>query len=247
MRGRIACRLSIALLMLVNAKSVQAACVDPAQFMQSTVNITRQFDDEEREGHGDVVAIRGTGWFLSSTAIVTAQHVTEAMKLLGARWKLLEIVDGQGNKQLLQARIQRIAGSQAEKLAIIELQRAFPAARSFEIRTEPLLPEEQVTAFSYPAGALRPVQGRFVRVGNDGKVAGMALLEVYEGSNRLIIDHGASGAPVVDCDGRVAAVVSNVFTQSIWWASREIRVSTPWGLPNVASIPIQSLNDALPN
>jgi hypothetical protein len=66
---------------------------------------------------------------------------------------------------------------------------------------------------------------------------------MFEGDNRLVIDHGASGAPVVDCDGRVAAVISNVFTQSLWWASRQIRISTAWGTPNVVSVPIQALED----
>jgi hypothetical protein len=64
---------------------------------------------------------------------------------------------------------------------------------------------------------------------------------MYEGDNPLIIDHGASGAPVVDCDGRVAAVISNVFTQSLQWASRNMRISTAWGTPNVVSVPIQVL------
>jgi hypothetical protein len=70
--------------------------------------------------------------------------------------------------------------------------------------------------------------------------AGTALL--YEGDNRLVIDHGASGASVVDCDGRVAAVVSNVFTQSLvflpaksaprtrkaggWWTCAESQVTS---------------------
>lgn len=85
--------------------------------------------------------------------------------------------------------------------------------------------------------------GRFVRFGDDGKLAGMALLEFYEGENRLVIDHGASGAPVIDCDGRVAAVISNVFTQSIVWASRQIRISTAWGMPNVVSVPVQALDE----
>jgi hypothetical protein len=71
----------------------------------------------------------------------------------------------------------------------------------------------------------------------------MALLELFEGENRLVIDHGASGAPVVDCEGRVAAVVSNVFTQSIQWASREIRYTTAWGMPNVVSVPVDALPD----
>jgi hypothetical protein len=71
----------------------------------------------------------------------------------------------------------------------------------------------------------------------------MALLELYEGENRLVIDHGASGAPVVDCHGRVAAVVSDVFVQSLVWASREIRISTAWGMPNVVSVPVQALGE----
>jgi hypothetical protein len=39
------------------------------------------------------------------------------------------------------------------------------------------------------------------------------------------------------------AIVSNVFTQSIYWADREIRISTAWGMPNVVSVPVQALDD----
>jgi hypothetical protein len=87
------------------------------------------------------------------------------------------------------------------------------------------------------------VGGRFVRIEeDDSKLAGMALLELYEGENRLVIDHGASGAPVVDCAGRVAAVVSFVFTQTIAGFSHPIRVSTAWGMPNVVSVPTSTLD-----
>jgi len=69
----------------------------------------------------------------------------------------------------------------------------------------------------------------------------MALLEMYDGTNRLIIDHGSSGAPVVDCEGPVAAVVSDIFTQTVNWASRVMRVSTAWRSPNVVSVPVRAL------
>jgi len=242
MRGRIGCRLLVLFGVLANTWA-NAACVDPAQLAHSTVSLMRHFDEGERGAHPGLIGIRGTGWFLSPTTIVTAEHVTAAMKLSEEEWKPLEIMVGDSS-QSIAARIQRLAGGTPERLAVIELQRAASDARSVAIRKEPLVPEEQVMTLAYPAGRPHLVGGRFVRFGDGGKLAGMALLEMYEGENRLVIDHGASGAPVVDCDGRVAAVVTNVFTQSFMWASREIRISTAWGMPNVVSVPVQTLDES---
>ena len=49
--------------------------------------------------------------------------------------------------------------------------------------------------------------------------------------------------PVLDCKGRVVAVVTNIFTQKKQFLSNAIRISTAWGQANVASIPIQVLKD----
>jgi hypothetical protein len=234
--------LFVALLLLSSARPAPAACIDPAQLAHSTVSIMRHFDDADRDVRPGLIGVRGTGWFLSPTTIVTAEHVTAGMKLSTEEWKPLEVTDGDSS-EFVAARIQRLAGALTERLAVIELQRAVANARSVTIRKEPLVPEEQVVTFGYPAGRLQLVSGRFVRFGDDEKLAGMALLEFFEGDNRLIIDHGASGAPVIDCNGQVAAVISNVFTQSIWWASREIRISTAWGTPNVVSVPAHTLDD----
>jgi hypothetical protein len=76
---------------------------------------------------------------------------------------------------------------------------------------------------------------------DDGGLAGTALLEMYDGNDRLAIDHGASGAPVFDCEGRVAAVISTVITQTFATPFSKGRVSTAWGTPNVVSVPIQNL------
>jgi hypothetical protein len=240
MRGR-ACHLLFVSFLLASTPPARAACVDPAQLAHSTVSITRHFDDAERETRPNLIGVRGTGWFMSPSTIVTAEHVTAAMKLSTDDWKPLEIADGDGS-QFIAARIQRVAGAQAEKLAVIELQHAAPEARSVMIRKDPLLSEEPVMTIAYPAGHPQLVRGRFVQLGDNEKLAGMALLELYEGDNRLVVDHGASGAPVIDCNGRVAAVISDVFTQSIHWAYHEIRISTAWGMPNVVSVPIQALD-----
>ena len=87
--------------------------------------------------------------------------------------------------------------------------------------------------------ACRRVLGRFVEYGNSDKITGTALLEMYDGDDRLVLDHGASGAPVLDCQGRVVAVVSNLFTQTMQF----LRISTAWGQANIASVPIQVLKD----
>jgi S1-C subfamily serine protease len=242
MHGRGGHLLFVSFFLLSVIQPVCAACIDAAQLAHTTVSIMRYFDDAERNERPGLVGVRGTGWFLSPRTIVTAEHVAAGMKLSTDEWKSLEIMDGD-RSQFIAARIQRLAGAQAERLAVIELQRAVSDARSVTIRKEPLLPEEQVITLAYPAGHLQLVTGRFVRFGDDGKLTGMALLEFFEGDNRLIIDHGASGAPVIDCNGRVAAVVSNVFTQSIEWASHQIRISTAWGTPNVVSVPVQALDD----
>jgi hypothetical protein len=245
MAAHTACRLLVLLATLVVAFAgtpAHAVCADPAELARSTVSIVRHFDATERDARPDLIGIAGTGWFLSPTTIITVAHVADAMKLSSQDWKPLEMTD-EHSSQFIPARVQRLAGDQPEKLAVIELQRPVFATRALRIRGEPLVPEEQVMTLVYPEGVPHFVKGRFVQFGAGERLGGTALLELYEGDNRLVIDHGASGAPVVDCNGRVAAVVSNVFTQSLQWASRTMRISTAWGTPNVVSVPVQALQE----
>jgi Trypsin-like peptidase domain len=241
MRGRI-CSALICLLLLSAQSRAETACVDLAQLAHSTVSITRSFEDAERNPHSDVVGVRGTAWFQSPTTIVTAAHVASGMKLSTQEWKPVRIeddADGQSNA----VRIQHVAGTHAEKLAVLELQTAVPNARGVAIRMLPLMPEDRVVTLAYPNDRLHTVVGRFVQYADTGRLAGTALLEIFEGENRLVIDYGASGAPVFDCEGRVAAVVSTVITQILSTPFGNRRVSTGWGSPNVVSVPIQQLNE----
>ena len=234
----------LSLLNLVLAGSPAAAtCVDRTMLVHSTVSITRYFG-ENREPDSDLRGIRGTAWFLSPISMVTVEHVATAMHLSNDSWKQVEIAEGE-NKQSIEVRIVRLAGSHSEKIALLELRTAFSGAQSLQIRLAPLASEERVVSIAYPDGHLRIVGGRFVQYGDSEKLAGSALLEMYDGDNRLVLDHGASGAPVLDCKGRVVAVVSNIFTQTMQFLSRAIRISTAWGSPNVVSVPIQVLEGSL--
>src|SRR6478736_6661028 len=136
MRGRTRFAL-ICLLFLCAQSRAETACVDPRQLAHSTVSITRYFEDSERNPQSDVVAVRATAWFQSPTTIVTAAHVASGMNLSTQEWKSVRIendVDGQSNL----VRMQRVAGSYAEKLAVLELQTPVPNARSVAIRMVPL-------------------------------------------------------------------------------------------------------------
>ena len=215
-------------------------CIDSALLARSTVSITRYFDDKERSVQTNLVGIQGTAWFQSPTTIVTVGHVAVAMELSSESWKLLKL-EHDGDIQLISVRIQRSAGAHAEKLVVLELQTAITAAPSIAIRMAPLMPEDRLVAVAYPGQNRRAVGGRFVEYVTVGRLAGTALLEMYEGDDRLAIDHGASGAPVFDCEGRVVAVIATVMTQIFQTPFGERRVSTAWGMPNVVSVPIQEL------
>jgi len=228
-------------LLLSCFRSGAEPCVQSELLAPSTASITRYFDDAERTTP-DLVGIQGTGWFKSPTTLVTVEHVATAMGLSSQSWKLLTIQSGADSRSTL-VRIQRLTGGHGEKLAVIELQDPVSEARSLAIRRSPLAPEDRVATLAYPNQRPRYVGGRFVQYVDDGKLAGYALFEMYDGDDRLAIDHGASGAPVFDCEGRVAAVISTVITGIFRTPFGDKRVSTAWGNPNVVSVPVRELMD----
>jgi trypsin-like peptidase len=237
-------RRQFSILVLVLASSpADAGCIEGETPAHSTVSITRHFDAKEREAHPDVLGIRGTGWFISSNSLVTIAHVAVAMRLSDQTWKHVEFQKDESTHSI-PVRLQRLVGSHSEKIAVLELQSPYSGAQSLPLRVEPLVPDEPLVSLAYPGGARRVADGRFVQHGDGDRLTGTALLEMYDGNDRLVLDHGASGAPVLDCKGRVVAVVSRLFTTTIHFMSRAIRISTGWGNPNVVALPISVLQDS---
>jgi S1-C subfamily serine protease len=240
--GAMGQRLFCALFFLLGSFPAGAACIDSSALVQSTVGISREFSEEERKADPDELGVRGTGWFLASQVVVTVAHVAEAMHLSMQDWKDVEVRE-RGTTATIPVRILSMVGSRSERIAVLGLKASFPAAATLPLRTDALIPEESVVSLGYPKGQLRFAGGRFVQYGTSDRFPGTALLEMHDGKDRLVLDHGASGAPVVDCRGRVVAVVSTVITQTLDFISPSVRVSTAWQTPNVISVPIQVWKD----
>lgn len=216
-----------------------ARCVDPVSVSASVVNIVRTLDADERKAETGLVGISGTAWFVADREIVTVAHVSEAMRI-GADWIELQIKEGV-RSAAIPVRLRETVGSTSEKLAILQLRDRFQGAASLAVRGEALVSNEPVTALAYPGRRLRSATGRFVEISSAQHAPGAALFELFDGRDRMALDHGASGAPIIDCDGAVVAVVTNVFTQTLSFMARPIRISTAWGTPNVVAIPIREL------
>jgi hypothetical protein len=175
--------------------------------------------------------------------IVTAAHVADAMHLAHEAWKTIHVRERETNAAIPARLVRILGGAYAEKMAVLELQDAFPGASPLRIRNEPLVAEEPVASLAYPNDTLRFARGRFVQYGDSDALLGAALMEMHDGNDRLVLDHGASGAPVLDCQGRVVAVVSTLVTQTLSLPFGAVRVSTAWQTPNVISVSTEALKD----
>lgn len=236
------CLLAIPFLVALSL-GAEAACIDPTTRVASTVGITREFSADERAAEPSILGIRGTGWFLSRRLIVTAAHVADAMRLSPEHWRTIQVRERERSESIPARVLRLLGGAYAEKMAVLELQTSFPGAAALPVRKEPLVPEEPVVSLAYPNDSLRFARGRFVQYADDARFAGAALLEMHDGKDRLVLDHGASGAPVLDCEGRVVAVVSTIITQTLSMPFGPVRVSTAWQTPNVVSVPTEALKD----
>jgi hypothetical protein len=245
------------MLMAGFAQSARAeeTCIDPSTLATTTVGITRYFTAEEKP-RPSLRGYRATAWFYGSTRYLVsiAHFVDDAPVLPRGEWRTLDLQHGDVTAQV-DARLLTVVKALPEGFALFELREPFPDAATLQLRERPLSKDEPVRSIAYLEG-LRFAKGRFAEIAGSGDIPrnhpfakvrpGTGLFEMWDieerNNDRYVLDHGASGAPIVDCEGHVAAVTSSFVTQgSLRFGGREIRLTTPWGMANNTASLIQPL------
>jgi hypothetical protein len=260
--GLVAClatRLMILVPMMVIAQCARAedACIDPSTLATTTVSITRYFTADEKP-RPSLEGYRATAWFYGSTRylISIAHFVDDVPVLPRGEWRKVDVQQRDVTVQV-SARLLAVVRALPEGFALFELREPFPNAQTLKLREKPLSRNEPVRSIAYLDG-LRFAKGRFAEIAGSSDIPGdhpfakvrpgSGLFEMWDieerNNDRYVLDHGASGAPIVDCEGNVAAVASSVVTQgSLYFAGREFRLTTPWGMANNTAALIQPLFD----
>jgi hypothetical protein len=261
--ARLITRPMILVFMMVVAQCARAedACIDPSTLATTTVSITRYFTADENS-RPSLDGYRATAWFYGSTRYLVsiAHFVDDAPVLPRGEWRKVDVQQRDVTVQV-SARLLAVVKALPEGFAIFELREPFPNAHTLKLREKPLSRNEPVLSIAYLDG-LRFAKGRFAEIAGSSDNArddpfakvrpGSGLFEMWDinerNNDRYVLDHGASGAPIVDCEGNVAAVASSIVTQgSLYFAGREITLTTPWGMANNTAALIQPLLDiALP-
>jgi len=255
--ARLATRLMILVPALVIAQCARAedACIDPSTLAPTTVSITRYFTADEKPTPS-LDGYRATAWFYRSTRYLVsiAHFVDDAPVLPRGEWRKVDVQQRDVTVQV-SARLLAVVKALPEGFAIFELREPFPNAQTLKLREKPLSRNEPVRSIAYLDG-LRFAKGRFAEIAGSNDMPldhpfakvrpGSGLFEMWDieerNNDRYVLDHGASGAPIVDCEGNVAAVASSIVTQgSLYFAGREIRLTTPWGMANNTAALIQPL------
>jgi len=243
------------------AQAADPSCkYDPTPLLaRSVVELYREFEPEEvyvnRETFTRIHGIKGTAWFVDSQTLVTISHVVTSSKI-GGDWKevTLSWSDAKDEKishsLKVQVRIKDIVVGIAalEPIITLEIKETLGGVKKTNVRASPLTNNEPVVGIGYRDGALRFAKGHLAypepsENEDDNSQAPPPYLpfEIYDSdeskNDRYVFNHGASGAPLFDCDGNVVAVVQALMIRTLTeFAGQKIEVTTPWGMANMTGV-----------
>lgn len=235
-----------------------------SELQSAVVQLTFMYEVVEKD---KLIGHRGTGLFISPTKIATVEHVVgdgpqRSGGAVNIGWSRDFETEATEHIELPIVNIEYVSSGLDERIAIIEIPAGVLGRTEVGPRYAPLSDNEPVFGIGYRDGVLHFVHGRhmFPEVSDDPPTENLPppplLFELadWENTNRMIFDYGSSGSPVFDCHGRVVSLVTMVITQDInlggfgnimgsfgMEQKESMRVSTPWGSPNVIGVYVSKL------
>jgi hypothetical protein len=229
------------------AEIISERCIDKESSAQSVAAITRYSHLYDDPHVVTVFGIEGGSiWFLKEDEPVLALHVAKSLGLSNREWIPVELYQNEPDAKIhrhqrIRARLLRTITWGLDGLAVLKLEEPFEGARPLVIRAEPLKPGEKIITPAYPGGLFELATGHFLGIdlalSTEKKEASYAI-EID--GNRLALDSGASGAPVLDCTGRVVAAVS---AQVYVVSENGLEEATLRGQQTNIAIPVTILSD----
>jgi hypothetical protein len=174
---------------------------------------------------------QGSAWFRTKKEIVTIEHVARSLELSTDTWTPITLFWGSKKGEDPTHEFEMNARLKSpleltdtwEDSVTIELEHAVPGAIVRTPRYTPLVPKEPIVSAAYTKGKLSLATGSFSPLEPDPNAEPseeepppyLALeLADWKNTNRYVIGHGASGAPVFDCDGNVVATLVDTMFQN---------------------------------
>ncbi len=236
--------ITIVLLFLVT--HVCSAEAETPKHADRVVRITQYYTPAEKAAAG-IDGRSGTGWFCgSSKHLITIGHMVTDPALPRKEWTEVEISHcpdgtmGTYKTHRVMVRLADLIDTPGEDIGVIELQKPLFDVKPISVSKDALTPGSQSYCFGFTDGTLRHAGGTFHRIGKDEdspELNDFGLFEMFEDNDRLALDHGASGAPVLNAKGEVIAVLAIVKTGEVKMINgiEPMRISTAWGTPNQAA------------
>ena len=190
-------------------------CVDPRAYANGVVRIERVV---ERGGPRSWV---GSGWFYRSRQVlITNEHVVSKLALREQEWTSVLLQASKPNAAhgfIQRTRAHVLARDSRDDIALVMLDNPVMGVRPMDIKTGEVSPGEPLAITGYASGLLqfgtaRAYAGR-QPVARFRQPQSQFAIDVQGEANQSAFSAGGSGSPVLNCQGQVVGIFSNLIDE----------------------------------
>ena len=211
------CRCALAILaLLAGSQGAWAAnCVDPREYANSVVRIERVVEN------GAPRSWVGSGWFYQSRQVlITSEHVVSALALGEQDWASVLIqasIPGAPHGFIQRTTARVLARDTRDDIALVGLEYPAMGVRPMEIKAGEVAPGEPLAIAGYASGRLHFGNARAYAgsqpVARFRQPHSQFAIDVQGDANRDAFSMGGSGSPVLNCEGLVVGIFSNLIDE----------------------------------